>query len=211
MKLYNQEDKDFCFSAWPKACQQLNVDGVKRGKNLLLCQNDLPQYRVLDANGKVFTVAAESLGFNSNSSLEVQQVFTATIQYETLLHPQDATIDYLLLCQHLLQAQYQWFLQFFNWIHAYLSQRVSQGKTLVTHDVMRINLATVIEDLQLLETLLQEEPCIESLTGLNSILKRGIKRLANCTGGRSFTGGNLLEQLWFISLFNHFLLSQGEL
>lgn len=214
MTLYNvyeqQNFKEFNFSEFGDICKLYNINGLTRKQCFITSsQNCKQELRLLDIELKQLVhIKPANLNFIDDDVIAKHGIF-----FGRFSNPLDEGADTKLgmkIYQQLLSKQLNWLINFFEYIHSYLSKRVSAGKYLTNHDVMRINLAEVIEDIKLAQTLFLNEASLDSLRAISKIILRAVKNLANCAGGRSFAGGNILEIFWLMSLLNEFIIGEDK-
>ena len=183
---------------------EFGVNGVRRQNFFISNQLHSDEVCLLSDRGGLERLEPTNLKQKENAALIQHGFLMGYIDAEKSL-PSQSERSYSQFCLKILKAEYIWLQKFFRWIHAYLDQRISEGRSLTQHDAMRISLAAVIEGLHLIEILLPQG----KLKPLATLIEETTKKLADCAGGRSFAGGNILEFYWLCCLLNQFLL--GEL
>ena len=154
---------------------------------------------------KLFVISEPALQLKPDASINQHGLYAA--KFKEPINIQSSTFgkNYLQFGLSVLKMQYHWLEQFLRWTHQYLDQRIAFGQALTKHDAIRYSLAEVIENMMLIQPFLNSKITTTDLLTLSDLLLAAIKKLANCTGGRSFAGGNILEFYYISQLVNHFL------
>lgn len=212
LSLYNQSaiyNNRLDYSFWDKSCSVYEIDGVLRGKFILIKNIAKTQLKLLQPSGNILQIDRKYLDIREIPLLDKYGVNTAKINYSDEWEHSSNLLaynsNYVKFCKYILNFEYMLYKDFFYVIQDYLTKRKSQGKELTHHDIMRISLSECIESIYLLNTLLLQDIGREELKSISSTLLHGLKMLSMCAGGRSFTGDNVLEIFWVSSLLNKFL------
>lgn len=208
--LLNQETfKPFNFSHdFEEVCEQNDLDGISSGEYILLKKNPDDFLKILMNNNRVCYLYLEEILISSENSLAIHGVYPAKRLTHTESEESHHSVikNYNLFCLNLFQKEYCWLKQFLNWIHHYLEKRVAFGEVLTKHESIRFALAEVIENMAIAHVIMQKKSMENhELKIFSEYLFKATKTLANCTGGRGFSGGNILEFYYITQLVNHFL------
>ena len=204
--LYNAEKYiPFNFSEWKMILKKYNVDGILRGNYIMLASNLKPSYTLLPSLGEKKEFLKDILSFKTEKTLAEHSVFFGRVN-DTLNISEKEDFEYHSLIWDILKLEIFWLKSFFKDIHNYLDKRISDGKALMNHESMRILMAEIVGNIKLIDSLLILDFHAENTLCLANLVQVTAKKLANCSGGRGFTGGNILEFFWLITLMNNFLL-----
>ncbi len=208
--LLNQETfKPFNFSAdFEEVCEQNDLDGICSGEYLLLKKDPHDFLKILMHDNQLCYLYLEEILVQPENSLVSHGIYPAKrmTHHSLQKNPYAPTQDYNMFCLTLFQKEYYWLKQFLNWIHHYLEHRVAFGEILTKHEAIRFTLSEVVENMAIANIIL-EKNFIENHGKkiFSEFLLKATKKLANCTGGRGFSGGNILEFYYVTQLVNHFL------
>jgi hypothetical protein len=208
--LLNQETFiPFNFSNdFKEVCEKNDLDGISSGEYILLKKNPDDFLKILMHDNHVCYLYLEEILVSSETSLAAHGIYPAKRLSHNALEDNHHSImkDYNLFCLTIFQKEYWWLKQFLNWIHHYLEKRVAFGEVLTKHESIRFSLSEVIENMAIAHMILQKQHVAShELKIFSNLLLKATKKLANCTGGRGFSGGNILEFYYITQLVNHFL------
>lgn len=210
--VYEQENfKTFKFSNFDEICANFGIDGLIKKQCFITPKEHKLGLRLLDLErNQLAYINQDHVEPIHDDIIARHGIFFGKcdkLQYEAAPNCNELVQKF---CHRLMAEELGWLINFFNCIHHYLSKRISAGKYLINHDVIRINLAEVIEDINLVKVLLDNPATDESLHTASKIITRALKNLGDCAGGRSFAGGNILEAFWLMTLLNQFVIGEDH-
>lgn len=189
-----------------------SVDGVISNQYIILKYKKDEKIQLIGNSGYMYieNIKADNFHIIDDANLKKHGIYVTKINF--IMSDKCYCTDYMELCHLILKSELEWFNRFFEWINRYLSKRVSDNKYLTSHDPIKISMAEVIENLCMAKTtsdiFLQSRKKLDVLQAMARHIEIGIKKLADCAGGRGFTGGNILELYWLSLLLNQFLLGE---
>lgn len=212
INLYNQSDfQEFTFIHDIKnVFDKFSIEGVVRGQYFIVGNIKSCNFKLMNNFGNIESVYIDCNNIIQDNNLIRHGLYTGKVNFFT-----QKTIDdnnYIDLCYSVISAELSWVEKFFKWINSYLSKRISDSKYLTHHDSIKVALAEVIENVHMAKSssyiFLNGYKKIDILRSMARSIETGVKKLADCAGGRGFTRGNILELYWLSLLLNQFLLGE---
>jgi hypothetical protein len=203
--------KPFDFSMiFSVACLLKKINGISDGKYCLVNREFKigETITLLLTDDNLHVISAQNLELRTDKTINKHGLYIAKLNFEVKLTSVVLNKSYGDFCFSIFEEQYQWLSHFFNWTHDYLAKRIAFGQELTKHELISHALAEVLENKILLRIHLDKcSQCFNELylKNISQLMLISLKTLANCTGGRSFTSGHIIEFYYIAQLLNNFL------